>query len=251
MYKARLKTCRVSIVLTVDQQQSRRGPDLVDGALERLSQYPATRSFERTAGDEFQGVFDDHLSAVDAILDLVRDGHWSIGVGIGEVELPLPASTRAGRGPAFVLAREAVDAAKRAPQHVAVRATDVEAGAEVQAVLHLLAALMRARTPQAWQAIDLVEPGRPQAQVAAKLGVSRQAVGQRLAAAHWREEQAARPVLCRLLARADRTSAAVPPAAVPPDAILADAVPPGVVLADAAPPDGAPPGGTRAAQVTA
>ena len=196
------------IVLTVDQQNSRRGPDLVDGALERLSQYPATRAFERTAGDEFQGVFEDPMSAVDAVLDLVRDGHWSIGVGIGGVELPLPTSTRAGRGDAFVLAREAVEAAKRAPQRIAVRATDAGAGAEAQAVLHLLAALMRARTPQAWQAIDLVEPGRPQAEVAAKLGITRQAVGQRLTAAHWREEQAARPVLRRLLARADELSTA-------------------------------------------
>jgi len=207
MYKARFKTCHVPIVLTVDQQRSRRGPDLVDGMLERLSPHPAARAFERTAGDEFQGVFDDHLSAVDAILDLVRDGHWSIGVGIGDVELPLPESTRAGRGPAFLLAREAVTAAKRATQHVAVRAADPEAGDDAQALLDLLAALMRARTPQAWQAIDLLEPGRTQSLVAAKLGITRQAVGQRLAAAHWREEQAARPVLRRMLDRADRMSA--------------------------------------------
>jgi hypothetical protein len=207
MCNARFKTCQVPIVLTVDQRRSRRGPDLVEPTLQRLALYDTIRDFERTAGDEFQGVFDDDpLSAVDAVLDLVRDGHWSIGVGIGDVERPLPASTRAGRGPAFMLARSAVAAAKRAPQHVAVRAADAGAGEDVQAVLELLAALMRSRTPQAWQAIDLVEPGRPQAQVAAKLGITRQAVGQRLAAAHWREEQAARPVLRRLLERAEQAS---------------------------------------------
>jgi hypothetical protein len=204
--KERLKTCHVPIVLTVDQQHSRRGPDLVDGTLQRLTQYPVTRAFERTAGDEFQGLFEDPMAAADAILDLVRDGNWSIGIGIGDVERPLPPSTRAGRGPAFVLAREAVSASKRSTQHLAVRAADAAAGEEAQAVLDLLAALMRARTPQAWQAIDLVEPGRPQSQVAVKLGISRQAVSQRLAAAHWREEQAARPVLRRLLERADRAS---------------------------------------------
>ena len=175
----------------------------MEGTLHRLAQYPAVRGFERTAGDEFQGVFNDHASAADAILDLVRDGHWSIGVGIGDVEEPLPPSTRAGRGEAFLLARDAVTVAKRAPQHLAVRAADREPGEDVQAVLELLAALMRGRTAQAWQAIDLIEPGRPQTQVAAKLGITRQAVGQRLAAAHWREEQAARPVLRRLLERAD------------------------------------------------
>jgi hypothetical protein len=145
------------------------------------------------------------MSVVEVILDLVRDGHWSIGVGIGDVEQPLPASTRAGRGEAFILAREAVAAAKRAPQHLAVRAADRAAGQDVAATLDLLAALLRARSPQAWQAIDLIEPGRSQAEVAAKLGITRQAVGQRLAAAHWREEQNARPVLRRLIARADGT----------------------------------------------
>jgi hypothetical protein len=196
----------VALVLTVDQQRSRRGPDLVDAMLRRLEHHDATRAFERTAGDEFQGVLGNPFAAVDVILDLVRDDHWSIGIGIGDVEVPLPSSTRAGRGPAFVLAREAVTAAKRLPQRLAVRAADPEAGVEAQVVLDLLAALMRARTPQAWQAIDLLEPGRPQSQVALKLGITRQAVGQRLAAAHWREEQAARPVLARLLERADRAS---------------------------------------------
>lgn len=201
--KARFKTCHVPIVLTVDQQHSRRGPDLVDGTLHRLAQYPATRAFERTAGDEFQGVLTDHAATAEVLLDLIRDGHWSVGVGIGDVELPLPPSTRAGRGHAFLLAREAVTAAKRTPQHLAVRAADAEAGQDVQAFLELLAAVVRSRTAQAWEAIDLVEPGRPQTEVAAKLGITRQAVGQRLAAAHWREEQAARPVLRRLLERAD------------------------------------------------
>jgi hypothetical protein len=198
----------VAIVLTADQQHSRRGPDLVETALQRLERYPATRRFERTAGDEFQGVLEDHQSVVDAILDLVRDGHWSIGVGIGDVERPLPASTRAGRGPAFILARGAVTAAKREPQHLAVRATDQAAGDDAAALLEVLATLIRGRTPQAWQAIDLVEPGRPQSEVAAKLGITRQAVGQRLAAAHWREECAARPALRRLIQRADTLSAA-------------------------------------------
>jgi hypothetical protein len=194
----------MSVVLTVDQRRSRRMPDLVEPILTRLAGYPTTRGLERTAGDEFQGVFDDHVSVLGAILDLVRDGNWSIGVGIGTVEEPLPPSTRAGRGAAFVLAREAVDAAKRSPSHVAVRAEDPVAGQDVDATLGLLAGLLTARTPQAWEAIDLARSGLTQTGIAEKLGVTRQAVGQRLAAAHWREELAARPVLVRLLARADQ-----------------------------------------------
>jgi hypothetical protein len=191
------------VVLTVDQRNSRRSPDLVEAALARLRSVPTVRPFERTAGDEFQGVLDDQVSVLDAILDLVRDGHWSIGVGIGVVERPLPPSTRAGRGPAFSWARQAVEAAKKHPRHVAVRGDDELAAQDVAGALGLLCAIITDRTPAAWEAIDLARAGLSQAEIAAKLGITRQAVGQRLAAAHWREEAQARPALVRLLARAD------------------------------------------------
>jgi len=196
------------VVLTVDQRNSRRGPDLVEAALARLRATPALRPFERTAGDEFQGVLDQHVSVLDAIIDLVRDGHWSIGVGIGAVQQPLPPSTRAGRGPAFLHAREAVEAAKRHPRHLAVRADDEPAGQDLAAALGLLSIVIEDRTPTAWEAIDLARAGLTQAEIAAKLGVTRQAVGQRLTAAHRREEQEARPAVLRLLGRVDRTEPA-------------------------------------------
>ena len=46
---------------------------------------------------------------------LLRAGGWSIGVGAGPVQTPLPASTRAATGPAFLSARRAVEAATRPP----------------------------------------------------------------------------------------------------------------------------------------
>jgi hypothetical protein len=193
----------MSVVLTVDQQRSRSGPDLVEAALARLRGVRTTRAFERTAGDEFQGVLDDPVSVVTAILDLMQDGHWSVGVGIGAVERPLPTSTRAGRGPAFTLARQAVEAAKRHPRHVVVQATDVEGGEAVGAVLGLLGAVYSGRTPQAWEAVELIRTGMSATSAAQKLGITRQAVSQRLSAAHWPEERAAVPTLERLIERAD------------------------------------------------
>src|SRR5690242_15693024 len=127
-------------VLTVDQKHSRRSPDRVPEAIARLSkEFRPVRAFERTVGDEFQGVLDDPAEVVSVVLDLVRDGDWSIGVGVGPVEEPMPASTRAARGPAFVLAREAVEAAKRRPQGVCVMAVNAAAGRAAEAVLALLA----------------------------------------------------------------------------------------------------------------
>lgn len=195
----------MSVVLTADQRRSRRTPDRVEPMIELLNRLPTRAAFERTAGDELQGLPADNLSAAAAILRLMNDGHWSIGVGIGAVEEPVPPSTRAARGPAYISARQAVEAAKNLPGHVAVRAADRDAADDVEAVLGLLAAVVHGRSAQAWEAIELTEQGLTQAQVAARLGITRQAVSQRLAAAHWREEHRARHTLVRLLARADGT----------------------------------------------
>ena len=189
-------------VLTIDQRASRRGPDRVPALLATLSSVPVVLRFERTAGDEVQGVLDDPAAVVQVVRRLSRDGGWSIGVGAGPVQTPLPRSTRAGAGQAFIAARAAVDAAKRRPVRVAVRGAVPEAAADAQAVLTALAALVERRSDQAWEAVELVEAGRTQAEAAAALGVSRQAVGQRLAAGMWEVERDLGPAAARLLRRA-------------------------------------------------
>jgi DNA-directed RNA polymerase specialized sigma24 family protein len=123
-------------------------------------------------------------------------------VGAGPVQTPLPASTRAAAGPAFLSARRAVDAAKQRSVHVAVRGAEATDAEDAQAVLSALAAVVERRSPQAWEAIALVADGRTQAEAAASLGISRQAVGQRLAAGLWELESELRPAAARLLARA-------------------------------------------------
>jgi DNA-directed RNA polymerase specialized sigma24 family protein len=123
-------------------------------------------------------------------------------VGAGPVQTPLPDSTRAGSGPAFLAARRAVDAAKQRPLRLAVRGAVQPEAADAQAVLSALAALVERRSEQAWEAIALVDQGRTQSEAATVLGVSRQAVGQRLAAGLWELERELRPTATRLLARA-------------------------------------------------
>ena len=195
-------------VLTVDQLESRTTGDAVDRALGLLSDVDTILPFTRTVGDEFQGLLGDATSVVDAILLLMRDEQWHIGLGIGAVERPLPADSRAARGPAFLCARTAVEAAKTDPSHLAVaaaRESDHEAY-DVQAVWRLTAALRRRRSESGWQAVDLMLAGRTQSEAARRLGISRQAVGQRLQAAHWDLEAAIRPTLMRLLARAEQAA---------------------------------------------
>jgi hypothetical protein len=199
----------VPYVVTVDQKASRRTLDRVADMLRELNDaVPSLLPFERTAGDEFQGVLADPDEVVDVVLRLVRAGGWSIGVGAGPVQTPLPASTRAGAGPAFLSARRAVDAAKQRPSRLAVRGAVPPDAGDAQAVLSALGVLVDRRSEQAWEAISLVGGGRTQAEAASTLGISRQAVGQRLAAGLWDLERELRPTAARLLTRAEGVSPA-------------------------------------------
>ena len=198
----------MTFVLTVDQIDSRRRGDQVDRTLAELARLSPRLPFTRTIGDEFQGVLENSSSVVDAILILMRAEDWHIGIGLGGVTEPLPADPRSARGDAFLCARRAVEEAKREPSHlrlVAAREIDHET-ADAEAVLRLLCAVWARRTASGWEAVDRVRQGRNQAEVATELRISRQAVGQRLAAAQWSAEQEVLPAIVRLLARADRVA---------------------------------------------
>jgi hypothetical protein len=193
----------VPYVVTVSRQGGRGSRERVAGVLRRLPDgVPAVPPFERTAGGEFQGVLADPAVVVDVVLGLVREGGWSIGVGAGPVQAPPPDSARAGAGPAHLYARRAVDAARQRSVRLAVRGAVPPDAGDAQAVLSALAVVVQRRSSQAWEVIELVRAGRTQAAAAAALGVSRQAVGQRLAAGLWELECDLRPTAGRLLTRA-------------------------------------------------
>ncbi|MEE1621183.1 hypothetical protein ACQ3I4_02725 [Zafaria sp. Z1313] len=174
-------------VVTIDQRASRRKPDLVDGLVERLNrEYSPVRPFERTAGDELQGVFDDGRGVAALVLDVAATGEWSIGVGVGSVRLPLPRQTRAGAGEAFELARDAVERAKSSPGSLALNARDPRIE-RVEAELQLIAGVDARRSPASQEAGLLVAGGRSQKEAAGLLGVSQQAVSSRLASGLWQQ----------------------------------------------------------------
>lgn len=191
-------------VLTVDQRGSRRDIDRVADLLVELRDAPLLRKFERTAGDEVQAVADDSGTVIDLALDLLERDNWSVGIGIGPVETPLPAQTRAGRGPAFEHARTAVERAKNTPGRIAADGTDADSAADVDAALTLLATIVVRRTDQGVEAVSLARAGLSQSEIATELGISKQAVSQRLLTAGWQAELAGRLLLRRLLERADR-----------------------------------------------
>ncbi|GAA4711940.1 hypothetical protein APR04_000751 [Promicromonospora umidemergens] len=248
------------IVMTVDQRGSTYAADRVPEILAELARLTRGHEglvvpFERTVGDEVQGILAAGGAgaqlAVDLALYLLRGQGWSIGIGVGEVDVPLPAVSREARGFAFYRARDAVERAKTrskgmsvavegpppdAPDRIAQDriapdrpaaedAAQPDLVAEAEALLRLLAAIRARRTPQGWEVADTLaslqdKPGR-QRIVARSLNVSEQAVSQRVRAALWHEEEAVRPIVVRLLA--ELSSSVI----VEPDAVTGPVAEPG------------------------
>ncbi len=193
-------------VLTVDQRHSRRTTDRVESLLHDLgSRHDLVRPFERTAGDEVQGVLDRADAVADLALLLARDRLWSVGIGVGDVDHPLPDSTRAGSGPAFNRARTAVTAAKNRGTGLAVVGPDDTLARRAQTALDLVAALLQRRTERGAAAVALAREGLNQIEVASRLGVSKQAVSQRLQAADWHLDAPGRELAAHLLSVAAGT----------------------------------------------
>ena len=197
-------------VMTLDQKNSRSSPDGVPALLGLLADLPAVLPFERTVGDEVQGVLEDPAAVTDAALRAVRDGRWHVGIGVGAVRLPLPAASREGAGEAFVAARSAVDRAKKSGARPGVAVEGGPAAPAAEAVLVLLARLVQERSEAEWRILDELEPGRwgAQSEAARRLGITSQSVSKASLRAGWEEEWAARPVAAHLLAEADRQAAA-------------------------------------------
>ena len=194
-------------VLTVDQIDSRHEPDRVPAAMAALTERHPAVEVSRTVGDEFEALFStDPVSVVTAILALMREGTWHLGVGIGPVDEPIPTDLREARGAAFLAARRAVEEAKRRTDHLRViAAPPAEDDAhDAETVLALMLALRARRSSAGWVAADLADQGLAQAEIGDRIGISRQAVSQRLQAAQWSLDLDARPVAARLLDQAER-----------------------------------------------
>lgn len=218
-------------VLTMDQRGSQKGADRVPELLAMLSDAASVLPFERSVGDEVQGVMSDANAVVEVALGVLRTGQWYVGIGVGGVKQPLPASPREASGPAFVAARAAVDRAKKTGERVPLsvragnsarsiganrggslasgraRGAAADHAAAAEAVLCLLGRLVRDRTDAEWRVLDLLQPGTrgQQALVAARLGISPQAVSKAVFRSGWQEEQGARAAAATLLELADGT----------------------------------------------
>ena len=211
-------------VLTIDQRGSSTDVDRVPDLISELAGLTPA-AFERSVGDELQGLVADPAEVVDIALYALRGGHWYVGIGIGTVVLAPGASPREGAGTGFVAARKAVEMAKAAagqvplsvvsgsigrtaevPQHAREGAV---ACANAEAVLRLIGRLVQERTDAQWRVVDRLRPLRDgggghgsQKLVAKELGITEQSVSRAVLRSGWQEEWAARPAAAMLLEHA-------------------------------------------------
>jgi hypothetical protein len=194
----------MAAVATIDQRGSRGALDLVTRWVDELNSEYAPRlelPFARTIGDELQGLVADPDVLVDLVVRGARHRHWWLGIGLGDLERPLPDTTAQARGAAFYNAREAVQLAKRSEYGFAVQGRGEPSGPidDALTLLSFIVARRGAENSKGWEAIDLVGQGFTQAQIGERLGVTQQAIAQRLHKAGWNEEQRGRRLSARLL----------------------------------------------------
>jgi hypothetical protein len=180
-------------VVLLDQRMSRRDPDRVEAWRENANEKYAselTLPFVRTAGDEMQAVTSSSTALVGVIQDAVIDRGWWIGIGIGDVERPLGATSRESRGEAFWLARGALEKAKaqRASRPLVLRAQPPERLDELVACLHAYVFIVLRRTKRQAEAAEAVRAGRSVSEIAGQRSVTVQAVYEVLQAAGTEEE---------------------------------------------------------------
>ncbi len=190
-------------VLTINQRDSREVGDLTGDLLRALRYLPAVVPFQRSVGDEVQGVVDSAMTAVDAALRAVRHRRWHVGIGVGGLTPPVPERIVDAEGYGLVYARRAVDRARKTGERIplAVEGPDGGIAAEAEAVLRLLGQIVYTRTDAEWAVLDLMTPGArgQQKYVAQELGITTQAVSRAVVRSHWMEEWATRPAAARLL----------------------------------------------------
>ncbi len=195
-------------VITADQDASRRTGDRVEAILEHLASRDFAGSldlnFQRTVGDEIQGVTSSASLCLTAALELQRAQEWAVGIGVGEATLTDEAVSSSGS--AFIHARTAVERAgsKAVNTPISVIGGPEDRTRDAEALLQLLSSIVRRRSQAGWEIADLLTTKfDTHRQAATALGISPQAASQRLQAAMWNQERAVHPLAVRLLSELD------------------------------------------------
>jgi hypothetical protein len=170
---------------------------LVRRSAEALSTLEGVGEFQILGVEDICAVVDSPAALCDTVMALLSDGSWAVGIGVvpGTTDEDLTRSTASGalRGGA----RAGTVKVASLPKGVSTLADDIAA------VFALMGHVLSKRTLEGREATSLVRSGLNQNEAADELGISKQAMSQRLQAAGWQAESAGWRLAVNLLTRAE------------------------------------------------
>ncbi|MCK7637026.1 MarR family transcriptional regulator [Corynebacterium pygosceleis] len=175
--------------------RERRRADLVRRSAEALSTLDGVGRFELLGVEDICAVIDSAEAVTDTTMALLSAGDWAIGIGVSPGEAVDPEEIRQ-------LATAAIGRRCRTGV-VRVRSRTGDDMGDIAAVFVLLSHVLAKRTTEGREATQLMRGGMNQNEAAAELGISKQAMSQRLAAAGWAAETAGWKLAVTLLRAAD------------------------------------------------
>lgn len=163
--------------------------ELVRRSADALSTLPGVARFEILGIEDIRTHVKSPEIALNLIMAFLSDGDWAIGLGIAPQREALHLATRAVPS-------------KAAKVGVQVATSSTTAADDITAVFALLSHVLQKRTFEGREATALVRSGLNQNEAAQHLGVSKQAMSQRLQAAGWQAEKAGWKLALNLVVRA-------------------------------------------------
>lgn len=168
---------------------------VVERSAEALSSLPGVAGFEVLGVEDIRSKVADAEAALNLIMALLSDGNWAIGLGIADGSDSAPSDASA-------TATAAVGTRAGQVRVIVDRQNATTEAADIAATFALMAHVLHKRTYEGREATSLVRRGMNQNEAAATLGISKQAMSQRLQAAGWPAEQAGWQLALNLITRA-------------------------------------------------
>ncbi|WP_151640623.1 MarR family transcriptional regulator [Corynebacterium sp. 11A] len=173
--------------------------ELVARSAEALSTLDGVGTFDVLGVEDICAAIDSARATTDTAMALLSAGEWAVSIGV------TPLSNDTGRVQAIATAAmpQRVRAGTVKAQISAPGVDTADITEDIIAVFALLNHVFSKRTHEGREATALVRQGLNQNEAAEELGISKQAMSQRLQAAGWLAESAGWQLAVHLLQRAD------------------------------------------------
>lgn len=178
--------------------RSVRRAELVQRSAAALSTLEGVSEFHVLGVEDICAVVDSATAVCEVVMALLADGDWAIGIGISP-------GNQADEESARHVATAALKNSARMGQVYAKlnkRGRSAEAS-DIAAAFALIGYVLNKRTIEGREATSLVRAGLNQNEAAEELGISKQAMSQRLQAAGWSAEMAGWQLAVNLIERAN------------------------------------------------